>query len=485
MTTPVPAPASRATAVHLGQVVPHTGATGVVPVPAGLVALGHIGSPIASTSSGTFGVPFAVHLSGFLVTTQHAQSGVRLVTPSRSEPPISTPLKSAISAGSRPIDGAVSLDTITPRNEIRSEEATLDQAADDGAPQVLVPPLTAPGASRIPPTTDETTGAPRSGSASRVKIPKGSQYVALPVAQNSNGQSATPIVAPAFGIALPAPSMVPCLTLTDVIPPATSGASLITVAHTKDADVRKEADPHRLDSVVAPTGPAPETAHATAPGSPMASSASDGAVANNLERSAAPSEPALSATRSEVSPAVVPVTETSTSQSQSQPQIQAALPTDRATPADQVAAPLIGVIQSAGGTPSVTVRLQPPELGHVQIRVDQSAPGAPHITITADRPETMQLLQHDEPVLRQALDQAGVQSTGRTISFQVAAPDQVAGAASRSDGMTATLNDSGQGQSGGLWRENEDASRNSGQGSASDQRQPHARWFRAGLDITA
>ena len=165
MTTPVPAPPNRATAVHLWQVVPHAGAPGVVPVPAGLVALGHIGSPIASTSSGTFGVPFAVHLSGFLVTTQNAQSGVRLVTPSRSEPPISTPLKSAISAGPRPIDGAVSLDTITPRNEIGSEEATLDQAADDGAPQVLVPPLTAPA--RVADSAEQQTRPPKPRAAVR------------------------------------------------------------------------------------------------------------------------------------------------------------------------------------------------------------------------------------------------------------------------------------------------------------------------------
>jgi flagellar hook-length control protein FliK len=166
-------------------------------------------------------------------------------------------------------------------------------------------------------------------------------------------------------------------------------------------------------------------------------------------------------------------------------QTQPATPADRAAPADQIAPAVVGILQTTDGPSSVTVRLQPAELGQVQIRVDQTVAGAAHIAITAERPETLQLLQRDEPRLQQALDQAGILSTGRTFSFQVAAPEQVGAAASRPDSMAAGSGGSGQGQSGGAWRQNGDSQRDFGNGSGPDQGQARTRWFRAGLDITA
>jgi flagellar hook-length control protein FliK len=157
---------------------------------------------------------------------------------------------------------------------------------------------------------------------------------------------------------------------------------------------------------------------------------------------------------------------------------------DQAAPVGQIAPVLIGVLKATDGTPGVTVHLRPPELGQVNIRVDQTAGGAAHIGITVERLETLLLLQRDEPRLQQALDQAGILSTGRTISFQVA-PDQVGATASRPDSMAPGSGGSGQGQSGGSWRQNNDAQRDFGQGPGPDHRQAHARWFRAGLDITA
>ena len=162
-----------------------------------------------------------------------------------------------------------------------------------------------------------------------------------------------------------------------------------------------------------------------------------------------------------------------------------ALPVDRVAPADQVAPALVAVLKTSDGTAGVTVRLQPPELGQVQIRIVQTTGGTAHINIITDRPETLRLLQRDEPRLQQALDQAGVLSTGRTVSFQVVAPEQAAVTAARQDGSAPGSGDSGQGQSGGMWRQNDDSPRNTGNDRAADQRQTRARWFRAGLDITA
>jgi hypothetical protein len=156
---------------------------------------------------------------------------------------------------------------------------------------------------------------------------------------------------------------------------------------------------------------------------------------------------------------------------------------DRTAPVDQVAPALIGLLKTTDGTQSITMRLQPAELGQVDIRVDQTAQGTSHVAITAERTETLALLQHDEPRLQQALDQAGVSSSGRTVSFQVA-PPPVDASASRPDSMAAGSGGSGQGQSGGAWRQSSDQ-HNPGNSPEAEQGRAQARWFRAGLDITA
>jgi len=156
-----------------------------------------------------------------------------------------------------------------------------------------------------------------------------------------------------------------------------------------------------------------------------------------------------------------------------------------AAPADQMAPALVGILQRTDGQQSVTVRLQPAELGQVQIRIDQTVAGTAHIDITAERPETLQLLQRDEPRLQQILDQVGVLSTGRTVSFQVSAQEQIGAAASRPDSMETGAGASGQGQNGGAWRQNGDSPNDFGRSPDPDQGQSRPRWFRAGLDITA
>jgi hypothetical protein len=158
---------------------------------------------------------------------------------------------------------------------------------------------------------------------------------------------------------------------------------------------------------------------------------------------------------------------------------------DRTAPVDQITPALVGILKAVDTTLNVTIRLQPVELGQVQIRVDQTTTGNTHIQITVERPETLQLLQRDEPKLQQVLDQAGVLSTGRTVSFQVAPHDQIGAATSRPDNLAAGSGGPGQGHNGSTWHQNDDAPRNPGRTPNIDQRQARPRWFRAGLDITA
>jgi flagellar hook-length control protein FliK len=166
-------------------------------------------------------------------------------------------------------------------------------------------------------------------------------------------------------------------------------------------------------------------------------------------------------------------------------QAQAAPAAAQTASIDQVVPAVVKILGTTDGAQSVTVRLQPSELGQVQIRVDRTSEGMAHVSITADRPETLQMLQRDEPRLQQTLDQAGVASNGRTVTFQAAPPDQVGASASRPDSMESGAGGSGQGQSGGAWRESGDGQQSSDNGPRSGQGQTREHWYRAGLDITA
>ena len=160
---------------------------------------------------------------------------------------------------------------------------------------------------------------------------------------------------------------------------------------------------------------------------------------------------------------------------------QAVPPTE--PPTKQVAHAISGLTQSQDGTQSVTVTLRPESLGQVRIRIDQTQGGAAQVAFMADKPETLRLLQHDQPKLMQALDQAGVGQTGRTVTFEVTPPDQVGASAARPDSMETAFGDSRGHHDGGPARGETGSGQDPGTGG--ERSTPRPRWFRAGLDITA
>lgn len=152
-----------------------------------------------------------------------------------------------------------------------------------------------------------------------------------------------------------------------------------------------------------------------------------------------------------------------------------------ATPAAQLAPALIALHPNAAGQQSLMLRLTPAELGTVQVEVSHAHDGTASVTVTAERPETLQLLQHDHQQLSQALDQAGVSSEGRNLSFSLAADGafsnggggQAAGQGGQNAGTNAGSRRAWQGWAG------EDSA------SASALPQTPAGWQRAGINITA
>ncbi|HEY0181757.1 MAG TPA: flagellar hook-length control protein FliK [Rhodopila sp.] len=106
--------------------------------------------------------------------------------------------------------------------------------------------------------------------------------------------------------------------------------------------------------------------------------------------------------------------------------------TNRFTPADQLAPTMLTLAKGAGGSQQMTVSLQPAELGMVKVTIARAVSGATQIQITAEKPLTLLALQRDQLQLHRTLDEAGIPSAGRTISFHVAPPVQTAAGSSSS-----------------------------------------------------
>jgi flagellar hook-length control protein FliK len=109
----------------------------------------------------------------------------------------------------------------------------------------------------------------------------------------------------------------------------------------------------------------------------------------------------------------------STASASALPQVHAGDPTP---PAVQVRPALMILAKSTDGSQETTIRLQPAELGSVQIRIARAASGATHIEILAERSTTLLTLQRDQPQLHRTLDEAGIPAAGRTVTFHPVPP---------------------------------------------------------------
>ena len=198
----------------------------------------------------------------------------------------------------------------------------------------------------------------------------------------------------------------------------------------------------------------------------------------------APASPALEPTPTVLAPVALPPA--------------AILPADKtasrlpplAAPVSQLAPALVSLRHSPDGTQRLTMRLDPPELGHLQLRIDRPLDAPARVEITVEKAETLTLVLRDQPQLQRALDQAGVPPEGRSITFHVASPDPVP----RNDPGTvptpgvATGGPSGDGSHGAHRQaghpRQEQASMQDGGGPLFS---PTAwmGWVRGGLDITA
>ena len=159
----------------------------------------------------------------------------------------------------------------------------------------------------------------------------------------------------------------------------------------------------------------------------------------------------------------------------------------------QVVPAVVSLVGGPPGTHLLTLRLNPVELGHVQIQIIRARDAPPDVSITAERPETLALLQRDQHQLHLALDQAGIQAEGRQVTFHgVAVSSDGPGAFPSGQSPSGQLSGS---DPGGLGRDRagQQGTRGGPNPQHSDGNAPTetnyastgSGWLRAGLDITA
>jgi len=88
------------------------------------------------------------------------------------------------------------------------------------------------------------------------------------------------------------------------------------------------------------------------------------------------------------------------------------------TPAVPIAGLAVAIAARArDGSNQFDIRLDPPELGRIDVRLDVDSSG--HVTthMTADRADTLQLLQSQQPQLERALEQAGLKTADNGLQF--------------------------------------------------------------------
>ncbi|MBA2589037.1 MAG: flagellar hook-length control protein FliK [Alphaproteobacteria bacterium] len=91
-----------------------------------------------------------------------------------------------------------------------------------------------------------------------------------------------------------------------------------------------------------------------------------------------------------------------------------------ARPAPNVAGLAVEIAaKSQSGAKQFDIRLDPPELGRVEVRLSIDATGKASAHLSADQPQTLDLLQKDAPALTRALREAGLDVSQDGLNFSL------------------------------------------------------------------
>jgi flagellar hook-length control protein FliK len=94
------------------------------------------------------------------------------------------------------------------------------------------------------------------------------------------------------------------------------------------------------------------------------------------------------------------------------------------TAATHAAVPLSGLaleiaVSAQSGKSRFEIRLDPAELGRIDVRIDVDSNGQVTSHLTVEKPETLSMLQQDAPQLQRALDDAGLKTGNGGLQFSL------------------------------------------------------------------
>lgn len=285
---------------------------------------------------------------------------------------------------------------------------------------------------------------------------------ATPATEADQDEAVAEATQPSNDLQPSAPSQPPFPALPQAAPPPTAVPAEPSVAGDAGSSTVEtgSAAAAAVEGRQAPATPAAEAAQPTAPATPQslapsatppsrdtAPSAASDAVLHAVERhssavaaekeptAATPAIPADAAPLPAFAVAVPPnPAPAPLSLVQHPAPSQAPRPSAAPEPAPPSAAVQVGPVlasfaASAGrpGAPQhMTIRLDPLDLGRVQVHIERLPDGSARVDLKVEKPDTLLLLLRDQPQLHRALDLAGVPSTERTLQFHLAPPDATA-----------------------------------------------------------
>jgi flagellar hook-length control protein FliK len=269
--------------------------------------------------------------------------------------------------------------------------------------------LVTPDAAQVTNTTPATAAVPVATAVASV--------AAIPI------EGANPDGAAKTSVAVAATQLAATVTV------STPGATKVAMAPADKTGTKDKLDP------TAPRANADTVGDATkATAKPTTPAQTDGKPAAD-DKQATPVHTEHAATADAVAPkpqdaAVKPATDLVQPPAMSAP-AQHAAAADAAAPAPQVAAQpasqpvsLVGVpLEIAGkalaGKNHFEIRLDPPELGRIEVRLDVGRDGSISSHVIADRKDTLDLLQRDGASLQRAFEDAGLKTSDQSLQFSL------------------------------------------------------------------
>jgi flagellar hook-length control protein FliK len=207
----------------------------------------------------------------------------------------------------------------------------------------------------------------------------------------------------------------------------TAGADAAGTKAKPAADFKKALDDAKAGAAkTAPAKAAPD--NAPAPTADPHADQTDARAADAAAQPPAPA-PANASAQTGILPVALPPAHSAAAQALV-PAPQPALPPTLATPQHTPNMESLAVdiaAKSLGGAKQFDIRLDPPELGRVEVRLSIDATGKASAHLTADQPQTLDLLQKDASTLTRALRDAGLNVNQNGLNFSLRSQQQQAG----------------------------------------------------------